>query len=219
VDDRLTALSALVAYWHGECIVAPRPPEANLSLPAALNWLYSEISARNPSAFEAYSQGWVRGDPLVVFNSLRDPRRFEVDESGKLTFLIEHQGVYRCGTPAGATDGPVFRQEMHSTDWRCCADSLSDFLVWEIVFELRVCRQQTLWGLFSPEEAARITAPLVLVHTGNVSTYGTSHRIWHASDLAIISSPGGVKEVCVEAIARDGRCLERLRSVAVWEEV
>jgi hypothetical protein len=218
LTDRLTVLPAFVAYWHGERVVTPRPTDANIPLPAALDWLYSEIFARNPRAFEAYCSGWVRGDPVVIFNSLRDPRRFEVDESGKFTFLIEHQGVYRCGTPAGATDGPVFRQEMHSTDWRCCADSLSDFLLWEVVFELRVCRQHTLWGLFSPEEVARITAPLVEVKTGNVSTYGTSHRIWHASDLAMISSPSGAKEVCVEAIARNRGRLDRLRSLAVWEE-
>jgi hypothetical protein len=95
---------------------------------------------------------------------------------------------------------------------------LSDFLLWWIVFELRVCRQHTMWGLFPPEEAARITAPLSQVNTGNVSTYGTSHRIWHASDLAMISSPSGAKDVCVEAIARDSRYLDRLRRVAVWEE-
>src|SRR4051794_2639771 len=178
VADRLTVLSALVAYWHGQPLVTPRPAEATPPLPLALSWIYSKISARNPRAFEGYGSGWVRGDPLVIFNSLRDPRRFEVDESGKLTFLIEHQGVYRCGTPAGAGDGPVFRQEMHSAAWRCCADSLSDFLLWEIVFDLRVCREHTMWGLFSPEDAARITAPMVQVNTGSVSTYGTSHRIW-----------------------------------------
>jgi hypothetical protein len=218
LDDRLKVLSALVTYWHGERVAQPRPVDANLPMPAALNWLYSEVAARNPQAFEGYAPGWVRGDPLVIFNSLRDPRQFEVDASGKFTFLIEQQGVYRCGTPAGTGEGPVFRQEMHSTGWRNCADSLSDFLLWWIVFELRVCRPHTLWGLFAPEEAARITAPLVQVNTGNVSTYGTSHRIWHTNDLAMISSPSGAKEVCVEAIAGDRRCLDRLRSVAVWEE-
>ncbi len=74
-----------------------------------------------------------------------------------------------------------------------------------------------MWRLFSPEEAARITAPMVQVDTGNVSTYGTSHRIWHASDLAIISSPSGVNESCLGAVARNSRCLDLLRTVAVWE--
>ncbi len=117
--DRLTILSAFVAYWHGDRIVPLRPPDANLPLPLALSWVYSEVSARNPRAFEEYGSGWVRGDPIVNFNSLRDPRCFEVDGSGMLVFLIEQQGVYCCGTPAGPSDGPVFRQEMHSTAWRC----------------------------------------------------------------------------------------------------
>ncbi len=190
---RLAVLSALVAYWHGARVVPPRPPDANLPLPAALNWLYAEVSARNPRPFGGYASGWVRGDPLVVFNGLRDPRRFEVDHTGTLTFLVEHQGVFRCGTPAGATDGPVFRQEMHSAAWRRCADALSDFLLWAVVFELRVCREHTLWGLFSPEEAARITAPVAEVNTGDVSTYGVGHRIWHGSGLAMISSPSGAE--------------------------
>ena len=97
------------------------------------------------------------------------------------------------------------------------SDSLSDFLLWAIVFELKYCREQTMWGLFSPEEAARITAPMVQVDTGNVSTYSTSHRIWHASDLAIISSPSGLNESCLEAVARNPRCLDLLRTAAVWE--
>jgi hypothetical protein len=215
--DRLTILSALVEYWHGEQTFPPQTPDANLRLPLPLSWVYSEISARRFRAFEEYSSGWVRGDPIVIFNSLRDPRCFEVDGSGMLTFLVEQQAVYRCGTPAGASDGPVFRQEMHSTAWRCCADSLSDFLLWAIVFELKDSREHSMWGLFAPEEAARITAPMVQVDTGNVSTYGTSHRIWHASDLAIISSPNGVNELCLEAVARNRRCLDLLRSVAVWE--
>src|SRR5947209_2215214 len=124
--DRLEVLSALVAYWHGEQIVPPRPPDANLPLPLALSWVYSAISARNPRAFEEPCSGWVCGDPILIFNSLRDPRCFEVDGSGILTFLIEQQAVYRCGSPVGASDGPVFRQEMHATAWQCCADSLSD---------------------------------------------------------------------------------------------
>ena len=147
LDARLAVLSALATYWHGERSVRPLPVNTNVPLPAALKWLYSEVAARNLRAFERYAPGWVCGGPLVIFNSLRNPQQFEVDASGKLTFLIEQQGVYRCGTPAGSGDGPVFRQEMHSTDWRNCADSLSDFLLWWIVFELRVCRPQTVWGL------------------------------------------------------------------------
>jgi hypothetical protein len=72
-------------------------------------------------------------------------------------------------------------------------------------------------GFFSPEEAAKITAPMVQVDTGNVSTFGTIERIWHASDLAIISAPSGVNELCLQAIARNQRCLEQLRTVAVSE--
>src|SRR5262249_41025083 len=139
--------------------------------------------------------------------------------------LIEQQGVYRCGTPVGSADGPVFRQEMHSTDWRQCGDSLSDFLLWWVVFELRVCRPHTMWGLFPPAEAARITGRLVAVqtgvvsvHTGLVSTYGVSHRIWHDANLAVLSSPSGAKEICLEAVAREARCLETLRGLADWQE-
>jgi hypothetical protein len=218
VADRLTVLSALVAYWHGKQTAKPRPVQANLPLPPALGWVYSEIAARNPRAFEGHCPGWVNGDPLMNFNSLRDPRSIEVDESGKLTFLIEQQSVYRCGTPADASDGPVFRQEMHSTAWRRCADSLSDFMLWAIVFELKVCGEHTIWGLFSPEEAARLTAPMVQVNMGKVSTYGSRHQICHASNLAVMSTPNGAKEVCLEVIARNGRRLDELRKLAEWEE-
>lgn len=218
LDDRLEVLSALVTYWHGQRSAQPLPVQTNVSLPPALKWLYSEVAARNPRAFERYAPGWVYGDPLVIFNSLRNPQQFEVDASGKFTFLIEQQGVYRCGTPVGSDDGPVFRQEMHSTDWQNCADSLSDFLLWWIVFELRVCRPHTMWGLFPPAEAARITEQLVPVNTASVSTYGVSHRIWHAADLAVLSAPSGAKEVCLEAVARDGRCLEALRRLADWQD-
>jgi hypothetical protein len=218
LGDRLAVLSALVAYWHGERGALPGFVETNIPLPAALRWLYSEVAARNPRAFERYAPGWIYGDPLVIFNSLRNPKEFEVDASGKLTFLIEQQGVYRCGTSAGSGDGPVFRQEMHSTDWRYCGDSLSDFLLWWIVFELRVCRPHTMWGLFPPATAARITDQLVPVNTGLVSTYGVSHRIWHEADLAVLSSPSGPKEICLEAVAREGRYLDALRRLAEWQE-
>src|SRR5262245_55055010 len=76
---RLTVLSALVAYWHGEPLVQPRPVDANLPLPPALGRVYSEIAARADRAFEGSGSGWVRGDPIVIFNRLRDPSRFEVD--------------------------------------------------------------------------------------------------------------------------------------------
>jgi hypothetical protein len=218
LDDRLAVLSTLVAYWHGERTAPLLPVETNVPLPAALRWLYSEVSARNPRSFERYAPGWVYGAPLVIFNSLRNPQQFEVDASSKLTFLIEQQGVYRCGTPVGSGDGPVFRQEMHSTAWRQCADSMSDFLLWWVVFELRVCRPHTMWGLFPPAEAARITEQLVPVNTGLVSTYGVSHRIWHEADLAVLSSPSGAREICLEAVAREGRCLEVLRALADWQE-
>jgi hypothetical protein len=218
LDDRLNVLSALVAYWHGERVAQPCPVEANLPLPAALSWLYSEIAARNPPAFETYAPGWVQGDPIVIFNSPRDPRQLEYDAAGMLTFLIEQQGVSRCGTPADAGDGPVFRQEMHSTAWRRCADSLSDFLLWWIVFELRVCRSYTMWGLFPPREAARITDQLAPVNMGTVSTCGVGHRVWHAADLALLSSPSGATKVCLEAVARDGHSLEALRRLGVWQE-
>lgn len=216
--DRIAVLSALVAYWHGERVGRLPPVAANVSLPPALEWLYAEVAARNPQASERPAANWVDGGPLVFFNHLRNPRRFEVDTSGNLTFLIEQQGVYRCGTPAGSADGSVFRQEMHSTEWRKCAETLSDFLLWWVVFELCVGRPRVLWGLFSPAEAANITGHLVPVNTGEVSTYTVSHRIWHGADAAVILSPSGTKEVCLEAVARDGHALDALRHLAVWQE-
>lgn len=218
LDDRLAVLTALVEYWHGERRAPLLPVETNVPLPAALRWLYSEVAARNPRSFERYAPGWVSGDPLVVFNSLRNPQQFEVDASSKVTFLIEQQAVYCCGTPAGSGDGPVFLQEMHSTDWRNCADSLSDFLLWWIVFELLVCQPHTMWCLLPLADAAKITEQLVPVNTGVVSTYGEGHRIWHESDLAVLSGPSGPRKICLQAVAREDRCLEGLRGLADWEE-
>jgi hypothetical protein len=209
--NRLTVLTTLVDYWHGERLIKPQPVKANLPIPLALSWLYSEITARNPSAFKSLCSGWVHGDPIMLFNFPREPDSFEVDESGIITFLLEQQGVFRCGTLSEASDGPVFRQEMNATTWRCCADRLSDFLLWEIVFELQVCRRETLWGLFPPELAGTIIKPMLEMNTGNVSTYGTHHQVYHANNIAIILTSNSKAEVCLEAVARTRESLETLK--------
>jgi hypothetical protein len=215
IFDRLTVLTDLVAYWHGDRVADPQPVVTNRPVPPALGWLYSEIAARNTDAFTRHGPDWVRGGPIMGFNSPRNPGRYQVDESGKITFLVEQQGVFRCGTPADEIDGPVFRQEMHGTSWRRCADRLSDFLLWEIVFELHVCRRDFLWGLFPPEAAAKITEGMLEVKTGNVSTYGVRHKVYHAHEVAMISTPSK-DEVCLEPIARTREALAALKRMATW---
>src|SRR5438270_376588 len=117
VSSRISVLGALVEYWHGERPAYDQPVTANIPLPPALAWLYAEIAARNSDAFSG--SPWISGYPMIIFNSPRNPGEFEVDETGTFAFLIEQQGVYRCGAQFGDEDGPVFRQD--ETEWSRCA--------------------------------------------------------------------------------------------------
>ncbi|MCC2669932.1 MAG: hypothetical protein K0Q72_2403 [Armatimonadetes bacterium] len=154
----------------------------------------------------------------MLYNSLRNPDELEVDASGISPFLIEQQGVYRCGTRVEDDDGPVFRQDYGASDWRPCASRLSDFLLWALVYELMVCRELTVWGYFTPDHAAKVTAEMTRVAMGGVSTYGIESDIYHADEIAIFWSENKPTEICLEGIARSAAGFARLTTLGEWSD-
>jgi hypothetical protein len=52
---------------------------------------------------------------------------------------------------------------------------------------------------------------------GDVSTYGVTHKVYHADDIAMISTLSR-REISLEALARMRKSLDALRILGIWHE-
>jgi hypothetical protein len=213
VERRVVVLQALVGYWFDDAPASRQPISASVPLPAPLEWVYSEVVSRNPRVLG--QEHWMTGVP-ILYNPLRNPGKLQMDAAGILAFQIEQQGVYQCGCRAGDPDGPVYRRDTDTDEWVRCASRLSDFLLWAIVFELIVCRERSLWGLFTPADAAKITGEMTHVYSEKVTTYRVGSEVYHADGIAVLASENSATETCLEAVACTDEAFERLAALEGW---
>jgi len=121
----------------------PRPeygePEESLSrrrLPQPLRRLYA-FAGRWPPQNGLYDD-----DSFGVEDYLRKVPSIETTADGKIVFLAENQGVWRCATQPEGNDPPVWcdaehlRSENEEQQWVLVSDSLARFLVTYCLKEL-----------------------------------------------------------------------------------
>ncbi len=196
------------------------PSRAGFGVPA------HELPPLIPAALSGFYEHAGRRPGVFGFNRLYAPDELRADESGRIVFCSENQGVCVWAT-AGACDDPEvqikgsLQIDPDGREWHRESEPLSRFLLQLVLFEAAMGATFGGSALAQPKEALdRILEPLTCLPLAPWLWPVSESRFWAGDDVVALVSPdpdSDTKEVLIGA--RSAAPLGHLRQLPphVWE--